>query len=110
MIRSLFLASLLLAGCSKKTDSTPAPDKKLVQAMIDYCKIGNLPADKKVEAQGVWGFQNGGEKEIGPIWNKAARDHDPRAIRIIYAAADAAVGKGNCPIVDVFEKWEPRPK
>lgn len=84
------------------------PSKKLVQAMVDYCHIGNMPADKVRDAQALWGFQNGGDPEVGPIWNKAAKAHDPMAIKTLYAAADQAVGVGKCPILDVLTKYVPR--
>ena len=111
MKRALVL--VLLVACQKESAEHKKlgpvmPSKKLVQAMIEYCQIGSMPPEKVHDAQKMWGFQNGGDPEIGPIWNRAAKDHDPIAIKTVYAAADQAVGVGKCPILDVLTKYVPR--
>jgi len=106
------LVVALLVACQKeparKELGPVMPSKKLVQAMIDYCRIGEMPPEKWREAQRMWGFQNGGDPEVGPIWNRAAKDHDPLAIKTVYAAGDQAVGVGKCPMLDVLTKYVPR--
>jgi hypothetical protein len=101
--------AISLAACQKQEPATaaPAPSKALVQAMLEYCKIGDLPRDQQRDAQKVWGFQNGGDKEIGPIWNRAARDKDPATIKLVRAAATLAMGgEDKCPILDILDHPE----
>jgi hypothetical protein len=104
---------LQLIACQKQ-DATkiPEPDKELVQAMIDYCRVDQLPRDKWLEAQRAWGFQNGGNPKVMPMWNRAARDKNPIAIQVVRRAADLAVGPDKCPILDVLdhpERVPPKP-
>lgn len=93
-------------GDKAKATAVAAPSKELIQAMIDYCRIGDMPRDKQRDAQKLWGFTNGGDKHVGPIWNRAARDNDPSAIKTVRAAADAAVGRDKCPILDILDRPE----
>ena len=72
--------------------------------MRDYCKIGEMPRDKQREALTLWGWTNGGSKDMGPLWNRAAVNKDRAAIATIRAAAELAVGKGNCPILDALQE------
>jgi len=99
-----------LAACQKQASTAiPEPDKELVQAMLDYCRVGELPRDKWLEAQRAWGFQNGGNTKVMPMWNKAARDKDPTAKKIVRRAADLAMGPDKCPILDVLDRPERLP-
>lgn len=100
-----------LAACQQKssTQEIPEPHKELVQAMLDYCKVGDLPRDKWREAQRAWGFQNGGNPNVINMWNKAARDKNPVAIKVVRRAADLAVGPDKCPILDVLDRPERLP-
>jgi hypothetical protein len=97
-----------LISCQKQQgeQKIPEPHKELVQAMIDYCRVGDLPRDKWREAQRAWGFQNGGNKNVIEMWNRAARDKHPIAIKVVRRAADLAVGPDKCPILDVLDRPE----
>lgn len=104
-----------LVACQQQNggeDKVPEPHKELVQAMIDYCRVGDLPRDKWREAQRAWGFQNGGNPNVINMWNRAARDKHPVAIKVVRRAADLAVGADKCPILDVLdhpERVPPKP-
>lgn len=101
-------AILELAACQSKSnhEKVPEPHPELVQAMLDYCRVGELPRDKWREAQRAWGFQNGGNKNVITMWNAAARDKNPTAIKVVRRAADLAVGPDKCPILDVLDRPE----
>ncbi len=102
-----------MMSCQQQQEQkVPEPDKELVQAMIDYCRVGELPRDKWLEAQRAWGFQNGGNPKVMGMWNRAARDKHPIAIKVVRRAADLAVGPDKCPILDVLdhpERVPPKP-
>lgn len=107
-------AILELVACQAKSgdEKIPEPHKDLVQAMLDYCRVGELPRDKWLEAQRAWGFQNGGNPNVMGMWNRAARDKHPIAIKVVRRAADLAVGPDKCPILDVLdhpERLPPKP-
>ena len=74
-------AVLELVACQTKNnhEKVPEPDKELVQAMIDYCRVGDLPRDKWLEAQRAWGFQNGGDQKVMSMWNRASPSLTPKA-------------------------------
>lgn len=96
--------ALALAACPKKSEAPPPkPSEVVIAAMRDYCKIGELPRERQREALKAWGWTNGADAEVGPIWNRAAVKKDPAAIAVLRAAADAAVGPGNCPLLDALE-------
>lgn len=96
-----------LASCQQqKEQPIPEPHKELVQAMMDYCRIYDLPRDKWLEAQRAWGFQNGGNPNVINVWNRAARDKNPVAIKMVRRAADLALGPDKCPILDVLDRPE----
>lgn len=106
MIRTLLLAALALTACQNsesKAPPAPAPNEAQISAMRDYCKIGEMPRDQQREAQKLWGWHNAGNKDVGPLWNNAALHKDPVAIATVRAAAVAAVGAGNCPILDALK-------
>lgn len=101
------LALALVSSCQKTDEQkVPEPHKDLVQAMIDYCRVADLPRDKWLEAQRAWGFQNGGNPNVMGMWNRAARDKHPIAIKVVRRAADLAVGPENCSILDVLDRPE----
>ena len=105
-MKSLALALLVLAACqSKQEGKVKGPHPDLVTAMAEYCKIGTLPKDQQVEAQKAWGYHWSTNKEVGPVWNLAARDKHRDALFTVHTAAEQAMGKGNCPILDSL----PRP-
>jgi hypothetical protein len=114
-VRRFALIALVLGACSKDPEHHPGdivltePPKELTTALIEYCRIGSLPREQQKDAQRSWGLHYADTKMVMSPWQQAARDHNPAAIRMIYKAADDAVGPGNCPIVDVFNQWEPRP-
>jgi hypothetical protein len=115
-VKRLALIALVLGACgSKDPEHKPGdivltePPKELTTALIEYCRIGTLPREQQKDAQRSWGLHYAETKMVMVPWQQAARDHNPAAIRMIYKAADDAVGKGNCAIVDVFDQWEPRP-
>ncbi|MBA3452105.1 MAG: hypothetical protein H0T42_03290 [Deltaproteobacteria bacterium] len=93
-----------LTGCGKsdKPAPPPPPTEALVTAMADFCKITTLPAEKQREALKLWGWQTAGNKDVGPIWTAAAKKSAP-AIAMLRAAADVAVGPGNCPHLDILK-------
>jgi len=115
-MKQVALVLLVLGACgSKDPEHKPGdivltePPKELVTALIEYCRIGSLPRERQRDAQRSWGLHYAEDKMVMGPWQQAARDHKPAAIRMIYKAADDAVGKGNCPILDVMNQWEPRP-
>jgi hypothetical protein len=102
----LLLTVLAAAACQKSEKPAPPPPpptEALVTAMRDYCRIPTLPADKQREALKLWGWQTAGDKEVGPIWTAAVKKSKP-AIAMVRAAADAAVGPGNCAQLAALEK------
>ena len=105
---ALIVALAALPACQKKDAAAlPPPHKELVQAMIEYCKIDQLPRDQWRDAQRAWGFQNGGNANVMVMWNAAARDKKPDAIKTVRAAATAAMGGDDkCPILDVLDRPE----
>ena len=103
-----------LAACQTQSgdDKLPEPHADLVLAMREYCRVGDLPRDKWLEAQRAWGFQNGGNPNVMKMWNRAARDKHPGAIKVVRRAADLAVGPDKCSILDVLdhpERVPPKP-
>ncbi len=99
---------LELAACQAKNDEgkVPEPHPDLVLAMRDYCRVGDLPRDQWRETQRAWGFQNGGNKNVIDMWNRAARDKHPIAIKVVRRAADLAVGPDKCSILDILDRPE----
>ncbi len=104
------LAALLLTlvvACQKKSEPAapppPPPTQALVTAMKDYCRIPTLPKEKQREALKLWGWQTAGDKDVGPIWTAAVKKH-AGAIAMIRAAADVAMGPGNCSQLDALGK------
>jgi nitrous oxide reductase accessory protein NosL len=99
--------TVLLAGCQKSEQPAapppPPPTEGLVTAMKDFCKITTLPEPKQREAMKLWGWQTAGNKDVGPIWTAAATKKNPSAIAMLRAAADVAVGPGNCPQLDILK-------
>ncbi|MFN0246880.1 MAG: hypothetical protein ACKV2T_08220 [Kofleriaceae bacterium] len=96
-----------LMSCQKTdAEKVPEPHKDLVLAMTDYCRVGDLPRDKWREAQRAWGFQNGGNPNVMNMWNRAARDKHPIAIKVVRRAADLGVGPDKCPILDILDRPE----
>ena len=104
MSRAVLALALASAGCQKSEPPAPAPvpTEGLVTAMKDFCKISSMPAPRQREALKMWGWQTAGNKDVGPIWTAAAKK-DPAAIAMLRAAADAAVGPGNCPQLDILK-------
>jgi hypothetical protein len=99
------VVAALIAGCQKSEPPAPPPPpptEALVTAMRDYCRIPTLPPDKQREALKLWGWQTAGDKQVGPIWTAAVKKHAP-SIAMIRAAADAAVGPGNCKQLDALK-------
>ncbi|MDX2086888.1 MAG: hypothetical protein SFX73_03510 [Kofleriaceae bacterium] len=102
----LVLAGAFLAvaagGCQKQEKQAPArPSKTVVDAMGEYCRIGNIPREEWKDAQKAWGWHWAADKEMGPLWTRVAKK-DPAAIALVLAAADEAAGVGKCPILDVI--------
>ncbi len=100
-VMSIVLACTAAAvGCQKsETNATPTPappSAGLVKAIADYCRVQDMPADKQKEGYKVWGWQTANDPEVGPVWTAAVRDKKPAAIATLRAAADQAVGAGNC--------------
>jgi hypothetical protein len=99
-----------LMSCQKTdAEKVPEPHPDLVVAMKDYCHVGDLPRDKWREAQRAWGFQNGGNPNVINMWNRAARDKHPIAIKVVRRAADLGAGPEKCPILDVLDRPERLP-
>ncbi len=101
-VRAALVALALVAACQKsepRHEPVP-PSPALIAAMKDYCNISQMPEDKQREALKLWGWHNGGDQEVGPLWTRAVKGKDPAAIATTPAAADAAVGPGNCPLLD----------
>lgn len=98
----LFTVLALTAACQKDKPVPPPvpPTAAQIEAMNYYCMIGDMPEDKRKDALKMWGWNNGGSPEMGPLWSRAARDKNPQAIATVFAAAEAARGKGNCPILE----------
>ena len=96
--------TVALAACQKseKPPTLPPPTEGLVTAMKDFCKISGMPAPRQREAMKMWGWQTASNKDVGPIWTAAAKK-DPTAIAMLHAAADAAVGRGNCSQLDILK-------
>jgi len=101
---------LAVTACGSKDPSRTAdpplpttPTQTLVNAMGEYCRIGDLPREQQREAMKAWGWSAGGDKELGPLWHRAASLHEPAAIALIKKAADTAVGAGKCPILDALK-------
>ena len=105
-MRVLLSLIVALAACQSKDEAKPAagPHPELVKAMAEYCKIGTLPRDQQLEAQKAWGYHWATIKDVGPVWNMAARDKHRDALYTVHAAAEMAVGKGNCPILESLPK------
>lgn len=112
-MRTIVLATGLalgLAACGSK-DTAPAggpplpttPTQTLINAMGEYCRIGDLPREQQREAMKAWGWSAGGDKELGPLWHRAASLHEPAAIALIKKAAETAVGAGKCPILEALK-------
>lgn len=115
-MKRLALIALVVGACGNgEPEHKPGqvaltePPKELVTALIEYCRIGTLPREQQRDAQRQWGLHYAEVKMVISPWQQAARDHNPAAIRMVYKAADMAVGQGNCPILDVMNQWEPRP-
>ena len=101
MNRVTLLLSVIVATACQTSEKPappppPPPTEALVTAMRDYCKIASMPDAKQREAAKLWGWQTAGNKDVGPIWTAAVVKKSPPAIAMIRAAADAAVGPGNC--------------
>jgi hypothetical protein len=108
VVVSLAIVLNLMSSCQKKNtdDQVPEPHKDLVLAMRDYCRVGDLPRDQWRETQRAWGFQNGGNPNVMNMWNRAARDKHPIAIKVVRRAADLAVGPDKCSILDILDRPE----
>ena len=92
----------LASGCQKQEQQAAAkPTENMLIAMREYCKIGEIPREQWKDAQKAWGWHWAADKEMGPLWTRVAHK-DPAAIALVLAAADEAVGKGKCPILDVI--------
>ena len=104
MFRAALVLALASAGCRKSEQPAGPlpPTAGLVNAMKDFCKISSMPEPRQREALKMWGWQTAGNKDVGPIWTAAAKK-DPAAIAMLRAAADAAVGPGNCPQLDILK-------
>ena len=101
---AVVLLAVLIAGCQKSEKpaaALPPPTEALVTAMRDYCRIPTLPPAKQKEALKLWGWQTAGDKDVGPVWTAAVKK-DKGAIAMIRAAADVAMGAGNCKQLDAL--------
>ncbi len=96
--------TVALAACQKSEQpaAPPSPTEGLVTAMKDFCKISSMPPPKQREALKMWGWQTAGNKDVGPIWTAAAKK-DAAAVAMLRAAADVAVGPGNCSHLDILK-------
>lgn len=98
------LLTVALVGCqsSEKPAPPPVPTEGLVTAMKDFCKISSMPEARQREALKMWGWQTAGNKDVGPVWTAAAKK-DAAAIAMLRAAADVAVGPGNCSQLQILK-------
>ena len=108
VVVALAIALNMMSSCqsTKSNNEVPEPHPDLVLAMRDYCRVGDLPREQWLETQRAWGFQNGGNKNVMGMWNRAARDKHPIAIKVVRRAADLAVGPDKCPILDILDRPE----
>jgi nitrous oxide reductase accessory protein NosL len=101
---AIVLGLLAAAACQRQDQQAPArPSKVVVDAMREYCRIGEIPREQWQDAQKAWGWHWAADKEMGPLWTRVAKK-DRAAIAMVLAAADEGAGKGTCPILDVLRK------
>ena len=118
-MKHLIWISLVLAACSGD-DPTPAPDRATVEAMRSFCKLADTPFEQRGLAMAHWvsryaldshpGARAAGARgragkssAFASTWGAMIRGDMP-ARKMIQAAADTAVGKGKCDILESFGK------
>ena len=101
-MKHLIWISLVLGACSGD-DPTPAPDRATVEAMRSFCKLADTPFEQRGLAMAHWVERAGKSSAFASTWGAMIRGDKP-ARKKIQAAADTAVGKGKCEILESFGK------
>jgi hypothetical protein len=96
------LLLIAIAACSGD-DPPSAPDRATVEAMRSFCKLADTPFEHRGLAMAHWVERSAKSSTFAATWSAMIRGDKP-ARKKIQAAADTAVGKGKCDILESFGK------
>lgn len=94
----------VLVACGK--DNPPAPtavDTALVEPMRKFCELDKTPFDERGLALAKWADEAKGNAKFDAVWAAMTKGDKDASLKI-HAAADVAVGKGKCAMLESYGK------
>ena len=101
-----FVAAFFVAffvACSGGNAPAPAPDRATVDAMRSFCKLEATPFEQRGLAMAHWVESSRKSPAFAATWGAMIKGNKAARVKI-EAAADVAVGKGKCDILESFGK------